>query len=228
MERLMQSLRMGINEKLYLKDPESSTLGKKIIEESILMINEMGFENFNFKKLGSKIGSNESSIYRYFENKHKLLLYLASWYWRWMEYKMVLATHSIPDCFEKLQKAVEILTQNVEEDIDFSHVNEVILNKIVINEYSKSYVTKNVEKENKEGYFAIYKRLVYRLEEMIATHNPEYPYSLSLASTILEGSLHQHFLREHFPGLTNCNQDVEPVHFFMDLITRSLKSKANG
>ena len=73
MERLMQSLRMGINEKLYLKDPESSALGKKIIEESILMINEMGFENFNFKKLGSKIGSNESSVYRYFENNMLLV-----------------------------------------------------------------------------------------------------------------------------------------------------------
>ena len=81
MERLLQSIKIGINNKIYLKDPESSNLGKKILEYSILMIDEMGFEGFTFKKLGARIGSNESSIYRYFESKHKLLLYLTSWYW---------------------------------------------------------------------------------------------------------------------------------------------------
>ena len=86
MESLFQSVRITINDKLYVKDPESSNLGKRIVEESILMINDFGFESFTFKKLGQKIGSNESSIYRYFENKHKLLLYLASWYWGWLEY----------------------------------------------------------------------------------------------------------------------------------------------
>ncbi|MGB3151012.1 MAG: TetR/AcrR family transcriptional regulator, partial [Maribacter sp.] len=65
MERLLQSVKIAINEKIYVKDPESSDLGKRIIEQSILMINEMGFESFTFKKLGIKIKSNESSIYRY-------------------------------------------------------------------------------------------------------------------------------------------------------------------
>ena len=36
------------------------------------MINELGFEAFTFKKLGINIESPESSIYRYFENKHTL------------------------------------------------------------------------------------------------------------------------------------------------------------
>ncbi|MEL6304493.1 MAG: TetR/AcrR family transcriptional regulator, partial [Bacteroidota bacterium] len=43
MERLIHSIRIGINDKIYLKDPESSDLGKRIIEQSILMIDEMGF-----------------------------------------------------------------------------------------------------------------------------------------------------------------------------------------
>lgn len=81
MKYLLQNLKVSINDKIYIKDPESSSLGKRIIEYSILMIDTMGFESFTFKKLGEKIGSNESSIYRYFENKHKLLLYLTSWYW---------------------------------------------------------------------------------------------------------------------------------------------------
>ncbi|MEX0316268.1 MAG: TetR/AcrR family transcriptional regulator, partial [Allomuricauda sp.] len=148
MERLMQSIRIGINEKIYIKDPESSDLGKRIVEQSILMIDEMGFESFTFRKLGDRIKSNESSIYRYFENKHKLLLYLASWYWGWLEYKMVFATNAIVEPGEKLRKAIEILTQTVQQDVSFSHVNEVLLNKIVINEYSKSYLTKEVDQEN--------------------------------------------------------------------------------
>ncbi|MFC4220579.1 TetR/AcrR family transcriptional regulator [Flagellimonas marina] len=228
MERLMQSLRMGINENLYLKDPESSELGKKIVEHSILMINEMGFESFTFKKLGTAIQSNESSIYRYFENKHKLLLYLASWYWGWLEYRMVFATYGISDNEKKLRRAIEILTQKVEEDTTFLHINEVILNKIVINEYSKSYLTKEVDKENKEGYFLVYKRLVNRLTEMIEAVDREYPYPISLASTIFEGSLHQYFLKEHFPALTNCNESVSPLEYFTDLIDRTLKLETNG
>ena len=81
MEYLFQDLKVHIPDKIYIKDPESSVLGKKIITHSILLIDDIGFESFTFKKLGSEINSNESSIYRYFENKHKLLLYLTSWYW---------------------------------------------------------------------------------------------------------------------------------------------------
>ena len=228
MDMLMQSLRMGINDKLYIKDPESSSLGKKIVEESILLIDEIGFEHFTFKKLGTRINSNESSIYRYFENKHKLLLYLASWYWGWMEYRMVFDTNGISDPVEKLSKAIEVLTQNVEEDNAFSHINEVVLNKIIINEYSNSYLVKELNDEDKNGYFIVCKRLVSRLSEMIVAVDKTYVYPLSLASTILEGTLHQYFLKEHFPMLTNCNENVTQTHFFTDLIFRTLNLNVNG
>ena len=72
MENLITNIKIQVNPKTYVKDPETSTLGKRIIQNSILLIDEIGFEEFTFKKLGEKIGSNESSIYRYFENKHKL------------------------------------------------------------------------------------------------------------------------------------------------------------
>lgn len=70
MTELLQSLQIVINSQLYVKDPQSSDLGKRILSEGIRLIGEVGFERFTFKKLGDKIGSNESSIYRYFENKH--------------------------------------------------------------------------------------------------------------------------------------------------------------
>ena len=228
MDRLLQGVQIKINEILFLKDPESSKLGKKIIEESIRMIHEIGFENFTFKKLGVQIGSNESSIYRYFENKHKLLLYLISWYWGWMEYQLVFATNSIKNSKEKLLKSLLILTKEIKEDSTFSHINEVLLNKIVINEYSKSYLTKEVDEENKEGYYVIYKRLIGRLRDMIIEVDHEYQYPSSLASTILENGLHQHFLKEHLPSLTDCNEKVTPTQYLTHLVFNTLNQNIHG
>ncbi|KAA1244485.1 TetR/AcrR family transcriptional regulator [Aquimarina sp. RZ0] len=224
MEYLLRDLKVVINDKIYLKDPESSTLGKKIVEYSILLINDIGFEGFTFKKLGEQIGSNESSIYRYFENKHKLLLYLASWYWGWLEYQLVFMTNSISNPTEKLKKTIEIITQTVKEDSSFSHINEVLLHKIVINEYSKSYLTKEVDKENKEGYFLIYKRLVTRIKDMIINVNPGYKYPSSLSSTVMEGALHQYFLKDHFSSLTDCDKDSSPTAYFVDLVFNSINN----
>lgn len=224
MERLLQSVKIAINEKVFLKDPDSSELGKRIIENSILLIDEIGFEGFTFKKLGERIGSNESSIYRYFENKHKLLVYLTSWYWGWLEYQLVFATNSIADPVEKLKQAISIVSKTTVEDHSYSHINEVRLNKIVVNESSKSFLTKEVDEENKQGYFVIYKRMVNRLEEMIRAVAPEYPYASSLASTILEGTLHQHFLMDHFPSLTSCTNKNPPSNFIYDLVFKVLKS----
>jgi AcrR family transcriptional regulator len=218
MQTLLNNLKVEINDKIYLKDPESTDLGKRIIQYSIVLIHEIGFEQFTFRKLGKEIASNESSVYRYFESKHKLLLYLTSWYWGWMEYQLILKTISISDDSSKLDTAVHILTQEVVQDMNFEHIDEITLSKIVVEEYSKSYLTKEVDQENRDGYFAIYKRLVLRLRDMIAAVNPDYPYATSLSSTIIEGSLHQHFLKRHFTALTDCNQKVSPTDYFLHLI----------
>ena len=66
-------LQIEINPELYLKNPNSSELGRKIVAKSIELIDKMGFEGFTFKKLGIAINSPESSIYRYFDSKHAYL-----------------------------------------------------------------------------------------------------------------------------------------------------------
>ncbi|TXD48424.1 TetR/AcrR family transcriptional regulator [Polaribacter sp. IC073] len=223
MKNLLSVLKIAVPHQVFIKDPETSDLGKRIVENSILLIDEIGFDHFTFKKLGTKIGSNESSIYRYFESKHKLLLYLSSWYWAWLEYQLVIETFSILDAKSKLEKAISILTKTVAIDSNFSHINEAILCKIIVNENSKSFLTKEVDKENNDGYFEIYKRLITRLEEMILAVKPEYEFALSLASSILEGSLHQHFLKEHFPSITNCKNGKTPTNFFIQLVENTLK-----
>jgi AcrR family transcriptional regulator len=224
MKSLLSNLKIDINDKIYLKDPESSDLGRRIIQFSIQLIDDIGFDSFTFKKLGNLIGSNESSIYRYFDSKHKLLLYLTSWYWAWLEYQLVFSTTNMSNPNEKLGKAINILTRTIESDSTFEHVNEVILSRVVINEYSKSYLTKEVDEENKDGYFAIYKRLVTRLHDMIIEVNPDYKFPLSLASTVLEGALHQHFLKDHFKSLTDCNDKTQPSDYFTHIVFNALKT----
>ena len=142
-----------------------------------------------------------------------------------MEYQMVFATNSIKSSKEKLLKAILIMTREVKEDSAFSHINEVLLNKIVINEYSKSYLTKEVDAENKEGFYIIYKRLIGRLGEMITEVDSDYQYPTSLASTILENGLHQHFLKEHFPSLTDCNDKVTPTQYLTHLVFNTLNKE---
>ena len=224
MKRISEEIRFKVPAKIYLKDPESSNLGRRIIEHSILLIEEIGFEAFTFKKLGERIGSNESSVYRYFESKHNLLLYLSSWYWSWKEHMLVLETYNMTKPEEILKKAIEVLTETVKEDSNFTHVNEVILNNIIINENPKSFLTKEVDQENEEGYFVVYKRIITRMTEMISAVNSAYPYPTSLASTIIEGGLHQHFLKSHFRSITDCNKKTTVTSFFVHLTFQALTS----
>ncbi|HBS53532.1 MAG TPA: TetR family transcriptional regulator [Flavobacterium sp.] len=223
MQTILSNITISVNNKLYVKNPETSDLGKKIIEQSILLIDEIGFENFTFKKLGEKINSNESSIYRYFESKHKLMLYLSSWYWGWIEYKLVFSTNNVSNPMEKLKKAITIVTEKVEDDSNTLHINESILNKIIIQEFTKTLLTKEVDEENKEGFFIVYKRVINRIIEFITEVNPNYTFAKSLASTVVEGALHQHFLKEHLKTITNCNETNTVTDFYIDLVAKTLK-----
>lgn len=222
MRVILSNVKLIINENIYLKDPESSALGKRILNESILLIDEIGFEAFTFKKLGQKIDSNESSIYRYFENKHKLLIYLTSWYWSWMEYRLVFETANFEDAGERLKKTILLFTEEIKDDLSTEHINESVLQRIIITDFTKTILTKEVDLENKEGFFLIYKRVIHRISQLIKEVNSNYPYPDSLASSIVEGALHQHFLKQHLKSITNCDDSVTPADFYMDLVNKVL------
>ncbi len=97
-------LKFKVTEKLYLKDPEKSELGKSIVKNAIELIFEIGFEHFTFKKLATKIGSTEATIYRYFSSKHKLLTYILNWYWSYLECISQLRVSEIKLASDKLDK----------------------------------------------------------------------------------------------------------------------------
>ena len=224
MDSLLTNIKIRVNDNIYVKDPETSVLGKKILQESILLMDEIGFENFTFKKLGDRIGSNESSIYRYFDSKHKLLVYLSSWYWSWMEYKLVFAITNVTNASEKLAKAIAIVSAQIEDDDTTTHINESVLNKIIIAEFTKTLHTKEVDEENKIGFFQIYKRVIARIADIVQEVNPNYPFAKSLISTVVEGALHQHFIKIHLKSITDCNDQISPTDFYLDLVKRTLSN----
>jgi|TARA_R110002051_G_scaffold88673_2_gene156211 AcrR family transcriptional regulator len=212
-----------IDPNLYTKNPESSDLGRKIVSQSIEMINELGFEAFTFKKLGTQIGSNESSIYRYFENKHMLLIYLTCWYWSWIEYQLVFATSNLPKPHDRLETAIHILTRKIDIDNSFTFINEVLLGKIIIAEANKAHHTKSVAAQNEKGYFKTYKRVVERVSQMVLEVNPTYEFPHMLISTVIEGSHQQRHFSEHLPSLTDTGKGKSPIErFYIDLVHKAI------
>lgn len=217
-------IQIDVRPELYSKNPDSSELGRKIISNSISLINEIGFELFTFKKLGLQIKSPESSIYRYFENKHKLLMYLTSWYWTWTEYRLAFATTNIDSPKTRLDKAIDLLTKPVTIDHDISYVNEVILSEIIFSESIKAYHTKDVDKENSKGCFKAYKSVVQRVSDIVLEIEPNYKYPHMLISTVIEGAHQQKYFSEHLPSLTDVKNDNEAITtFYKELIFNFLE-----
>ena len=213
-----------VDENLYSRNPDSSELGRKIISTSITMINELGFEGFTFRKLGERIGSPESSVYRYFESKHALLVYLVAWYWSWIDYKLVFSTANIVSANERLKRAIDVLVQPVKVDHSISHVDEELLSEIIISESFKAYHTKNVDDANKKGHFKKYKQVVERVSNLVLEVNPSFEYPHMLISTIIEGMHQQRYFAEHLPSLTDIKPEEDAIaSFYHQLVISSLK-----
>lgn len=199
----MPILQLHLSDNLYIKNPQSTDLGRKIVAQSIVLIDKLGFEQFTFRKLSNQIESTEASIYRYFENKHRLLIYLIAWYWGWVEYQIDYETHHIVDPKEKLKVALRIISSQKQFDHNFSDIDEVALQRIVIAESEKTYHTKSVDDINKSGVFRGHKSVCNILAGLIAEVNPDFPFSYSLASSVMEISNQQPFFSLHLPSLTD-------------------------
>lgn len=214
MNSITPRVEISVNEKIFIKDPKSSDLGLLILSGSIDLIDEIGFENFTFRKLAKRIKSTEASIYRYFESKHKLLLYLLAWYWGWMEYKLAFRLANVESSVEKLKRCISLMTEVVVEDQSFSHIDEVKLNRIIISESSKAYLNRFVDEDNKIGAFLPYKSFVDQVSTVILEISANFPYPHMLVTTVIEGAHHQRYFADHLPRLTNKIDGEDAVQTF--------------
>lgn len=216
-------IKISLNEGLYLRDPQDSELGRNIIKHSIELIEVHGIESFTFKKLAKEINSTEASIYRYFVNKHLLLLYLVNWYWEWVNYLITVNTMNISKPKTKLQIIIHSIVAASQENPIVGYVNENKLQKIVISEGMKVYHTKEVDDENSKGFFKSYKDLALTVSKVISKVNPQFKYPYTLATNLFEMSNNHIFFAQHLPKLTdvsvdeNANEAVEQMlNYFVD------------
>jgi AcrR family transcriptional regulator len=217
---------ISLNPGLYLKDPQESDLGRRIIKHSILLLEELGFEQFNFKKLAEAMGSTEASIYRYFENKQLLLIYLVSWYWEWLSYMIQIKTFNVEDPRKKLEIILHSFVSVSEENPAIDYVNESSLHNVVISESTKVYHTKEVDEENKKGFFLNYKNMVAQVAAVILEIKPDFPYPSALASNLFEMTNNHIYFADHLPRLTeiqaksSMKEDVEKMlqYFVLKLL----------
>lgn len=196
-------IQINLNEKLFLRDPHQSDLGRNILQHSILLIDELGFEEFTFKKLAQRINSTEASVYRYFENKHLLLIYLVSWYWERLSYLILFHTHNLKNVDEKLEQMISCIVSAAEDDPKTAYIEESVLHRIVIAEGTKAYHTKKVDEENSLGFFMHYKNLIHRMADIITEKNSEFVYPNSLATAILQLANDHLYYANHLPKLTD-------------------------
>lgn len=215
------SLKIQLNEHLFLRDPQDSKLGRSILREGTLLIDELGIEDFTFKKLARRMGSTEASIYRYFANKHLLLVYLASFYWAWIRFRISVDTRNMDTPKEKIRTVIRILVDasRARPDVDF--VDMEALFRIVIAESTKVYHTKLVDEENKQGFFLTYKALCRNIADIFLAYEPAYPYPRALASTLLEMTKDQIHFARHLPRLTDiklADEDFTPVIELMEFL----------
>ena len=223
----MATLSFKLNEHLYLRDPQFSSLGQSIIRKSVELIDRLGIEQFTFKKLADEINSTEASVYRYFENKHRLLLYLISWYWNWIEYRCELLSSPNQEPKAKLRIFLRVLAEEKKYDPTFEFVNEEALHRIVVCDFDKTYLTKRVDEDNKEGLFIGLKSLNNKIVETLNRINPDYAFPNSLASTLLITSHLQPFFAGHLKSLSNIQtgNDIHDnlYHFLESLAFGTLK-----
>ena len=137
---------------------------------------------------------------------------------------MVLATTNIKSPEERLKKSIDILTKPALIDNSISYVNEVLLSEIIFSESLKAYHTKNVDEENKKGFFQAYKKVVQRVSDIIIEINPKFVFPHMLISTVIEGAHQQKFFAEHLPALTDVSKNKNAISdFYTDLVFSILK-----
>lgn len=197
------SVQVRMNERLFLRDPNGSELGRRIVREGILLFDEVGFEDATFRKLADRINTKEASIYRYFENKHRLLVYLVTWYWQWLEYQLMFQTNNLTDPRQKLERLLRLILLADLDPPTTDSIDVQALHRLVVRESSKVYLTRHVTEDNHQQLFKPYKDLCGRIAGIIQEYRPGYPYARSQASSIIETAHYQTFFMRNLPLLTD-------------------------
>lgn len=195
---------------LFLRDPDGTEMGKSIVRKSIKLISDIGYEQFTFKKLALEIPTTEATVYRYFENKHKLLIYLIDYYWAFIRYQVLFNINNLKSPEDKIRTIIDLLVWEDNSAMYSAEIDQKALYYIAITDGSKTFLSKEVDNLNKNQVFVPYKELCELIASVFREYNPDYKFANSLASTLIETSHFQYFFMHHLPRLCDFADSKDP------------------
>lgn len=162
--------------------------------------------------------STEASIYRYFENKHLLLVFLLSWYWEWLSFRIDFNSMNVTDHRDKLKIVIRTIADTIRMSIPPEYIDRDALHRIVVAEGTKAYHIKSVDEENSKGFFYTYKKLTSKIAAIILAIKPDFPYPQTLASNLLEIGNNQLHFAHHIPALTDIQYGPDEIEDLIKLM----------
>lgn len=215
------NIEFKMNECLFLRDPNATELGRRILQHGLAMIYEMGLEEMTFRKLATRIGTTEASIYRYFENKHRLLAYFSAWHWNLMQYQIIFNTKNLEIPAQKVAAVIQILTNETSDSLqmDNAFFDKEQLKTVVIRENPKVYLTKNIKQDVEKRILKPYEDLVHYIGNIFKEYQPNFQYPNSLASLAIETAFRQAFFRKNLPNI----EEKDNALFLSNLIMDALR-----
>lgn len=225
----MNPILFQLSERLYVRDPQRTATGQLLLQKSITLMDRVGFEQFTFRKLADEMSSTEATIYRYFENKHRLLLYLIDWYWTLIGFSIDWSLTNIRVPEERLRICLKIISGMKKTENGFYPVDQDALQRIVIGEMDKTYFTKSVDADLRDGLLTSFNDTCKKISRIVKEINPKYQYPNSLVSTAIQAANHQLFYCQHLPGLSDIKEDPKNMNeklyrFLETLVFRSIKA----
>jgi AcrR family transcriptional regulator len=223
MDTLTQHIELQIPNCLFQKNPRETEIGNKLVETATHLIAQLGLEQFTIKKLALETGCTEATVYRYFENKHQLMLYIMNIFWGWQEYLLVFSTQNIHNESEKMKRAIALLAN---PDFGFlpyrKFANSVLL--AAINEGVKIHIIRNLKDEIENGSMAAYRNLAQRIAGLIKSFDKTYAYPHALAMQLMDAAIHQQFCHRYLRGVSEAALNKEHIeNFLIGLLPKRLK-----
>jgi AcrR family transcriptional regulator len=211
----------------YLRDPEETELGRKIVSAGIVLMDKLGFEQFTFRKLSVEIGSTEASIYRYFSNKGSFLRYCRAWYWSWLSYRLRIRLQNIAEPERQLHEAVKVLAESSQRDYDIPHIDESALHRVVIYEGRKGFLA---EKKKKSQTDPALQEILEQLTVILRRFNPRFRYAKSLALQLILTAHGYLFYFHHDPMISEvtsgkANEVVEKITNYLLFTVQSVLNR---
>ena len=217
-----QHLQFKPDAALSLREPMATELGRSVLADGLMLLNELGLEAFTFRKLAARAGCTEVSIYKYFANKQRLLQYHFQLYWLWLRQVAAQEVVRAAGPRDALRRVVDVLCGIWPADLPPLHVDPAALRHLVIAEGMKSYMHKHVDDDNARRLFKPYKDLSAFVADRLLACRQGLSMPRSFATTLVEMAHSLPFAMEHLPSLTELSETRDPQALADHLYERTI------